>query len=158
CLLNHTSDSCLIPIQGGGIHKIQQGSRGAIKVLTQILKDNKNNFAARWLLNIAYMTLGEYPLAVPKQWLVPPDVFKSDYDIKRFPDIAGNLGLDLQQLAGGVIIEDFDNDGNLDILISAFGPNDQLRYFHNNGDGTFTERTQEAGLTGETGGLNMIQA
>jgi hypothetical protein len=158
CLLNHTSDSCLLPIQGGGIHKIQQGSRGAIKALTEILKANGNSFAARWLLNIAYMTLGEYPLAVPKQWLVPPDVFKSDYDIKRFPDIAGNLGLDLQQLAGGVIIEDFDNDGYLDIMISGFGPGVQLRYFHNNADGTFTERTQEAGLTGETGGLNMIQA
>ena len=35
---------------------------------------------------------------------------------------------------------------------------DQLRYFHNNGDGTFTERTEAAGLTGEVGGLNMIHA
>jgi len=35
---------------------------------------------------------------------------------------------------------------------------DQMRFFHNNGDGTFTERTNEAGLLGEVGGLNMIHA
>jgi hypothetical protein len=32
-----------------------------------------------------------------------------------------------------------------------------LRYFHNNGDGSFTERTSEAGLVGETGALNIQQ-
>src|SRR5579872_4886773 len=37
CLLNHTSESCLLPIRGAGIHKLQRGSRGAIKYLTQIL-------------------------------------------------------------------------------------------------------------------------
>src|SRR5206468_1112249 len=52
----------------------------------------------------------------------------------------------------------FDNDGNLDLMISAMGLRDQLRFFHNNGDGTFTERTEEAGLMGEWGGLNMVQA
>ena len=50
-------------------------------------------------------------------------------------------------------MEDFDGDGLLDLMISSSGPMDQLRFFHNNGDGTFTERTREAGLTGETGGL-----
>jgi hypothetical protein len=157
CLLNHNSDSCLLPIRGGGIHTLQRGSRGAIRQLTRILQADGQNYAARWLLNIAYMTLGEYPMQVPHAWLIPPDVFKSDYDLKRFHEIAGNLGLDLNQLSGGTIIEDFDNDGYLDIMVSSVGVSDQLRLFHNNGDGTFTERTKEAGLIGETGGLNIIQ-
>jgi hypothetical protein len=42
-------------------------------------------------------------------------------------------------------------------MVSSWNPRAQLRFFRNNGDGSFTERTREAGLTGEIGGLNMIQ-
>src|SRR5262249_7707836 len=61
CLLNHTSDSCLLPIRGGGVHRLQRGSRAALQYLKRILLIDPKHFAARWLLNIAYMTLGEYP-------------------------------------------------------------------------------------------------
>src|SRR5205823_12247590 len=94
---------------------------------------------------------------VPQKWRIPPQVFTSEYNLKRFHDIAGGLGLDLNQLSGGTTIEDFDNDGYLDIMVSSVGAGDQLRLFHNNGDGTFTDRTKEAGLIGETGGLNILQ-
>jgi hypothetical protein len=33
-----------------------------------------------------------------------------------------------------------------------------MHYFHNNGDGTFSDRTAQAGLSDELGGLNLIQA
>ena len=157
CLLNHNADSCLFPIQGGGVHQLQQGSRDAITVLTDLLGKYPGDLRARWLLNIAYMTVGEYPGKVPPRWLIDPKLFASDYDIKRFPDVAASVGLDFEELAGGVIIEDFDNDGWLDIMKSCWGLNDQLRYFHNNGDGTFTERTEQAGLIGEVSGLNLKQ-
>ena len=58
----------------------------------------------------------------------------------------------------GIVLEDFDNDGHLDILISHMGIEDQLEYFHNDGDGHFTRKTEEAGLKGIVGGLNMFQA
>jgi hypothetical protein len=32
-----------------------------------------------------------------------------------------------------------------------------MHYFHNNGDGTFTDRTEQAGLSGQLGALNLIQ-
>ena len=157
CLLNHNADSCLFPIAGGGVHQLQRGSRGAVTVLNQLLDKFPGDLRARWLLNIAYMTLGEYPGKVPPKRLIDPKVFASDYDIKRFPDVASEVGLDSESLAGGVIVEDFDRDGFLDIMISGWGLNDQLRLFHNNGDGTFTERTEQAWLIGEVGGLNLIQ-
>ena len=157
CLTNHTIDSCLVPIRGNGIHKIQRGSRKAVEFLIEQLNEFPDDLKARWLLNLAYMTLGEYPDHVPSKWLIPPAAFESDYQLSRFYDVAGNLGLDLNSLSGGVIAEDFDGDGNLDIMISSLGVHDQLRYFRNNGDGTFTERTEEAGLIGETGGLNIMQ-
>jgi hypothetical protein len=156
CLLNHNADSCLLPIRGGGIHKFEEGSRGAIRVLSDSLDRFPSPFAA-WLFNIAYMTLGEYPDRVPPKWLIPPQVFESDYDIKRFRDVAGPLGLDIDDLSGGIVMEDFDEDGFLDLMMSASGLRSQLRFFRNKGDGSFEDLTESAGLTGLFGGLNLIQ-
>jgi hypothetical protein len=126
--------------------------------LTAALRESPSDLLARWLLNIAYMTLGEHPHKVPSQWLIPARVFDSEYDIKRFPDVAGRLGLDVLGLAGGSVLEDFNADGLLDLMVSSSGLRDLLRFFQNNGDGTFTERTAEAGLSGLVGGLNMVHA
>ncbi|MCZ6817821.1 MAG: CRTAC1 family protein [Planctomycetota bacterium] len=158
CLARHSADSCLIPIQGNGIHIAQRGSRRAINSYTQLLNTNPANLSWRWLLNIAYMTVGEYPDKIPAEWLIPPGVFTSDYDIERFHDVSSAAGLDTVGLAGGVVVEDFDKDRLLDVMVSSWGLRDQIRYFVNNGDGTFTERTREAGLTGITGGLNICHA
>jgi hypothetical protein len=157
CLSNHNADSCLMPIRDAGIHKLPRGSRAAVEVLTEHLKHFPDDLQARWLLNLACMTLGDYPDKVPAQWLIPPKVFASDYEMPRFPDVAPALGLDVEGLAGGCIVEDFDGDGYLDVMYSDWSLTGQLRFFRNNGDGTFTERTKEAGLLGITGGLNMMQ-
>ena len=61
-------------------------------------------------------------------------------------------------MCGGVIADDFNNDGYLDIVVSTWDVEGQLRIFRNNQDGTFSERTEEAGLLGLYGGLNIIQA
>ena len=114
--------------------------------------------AARWLLNIAYMTVGGYPDQVPEQYLLPPETFESADTIPRFANIAPALGLDTFDLSGGAIADDFDNDGYLDIVVSTWDTQGQLRLFRNNRDGTFSERTEEAGLLGLYGGLNIIQA
>lgn len=158
CLLNHTTASCIMPIQPGGFHQIPRGSRGAIDLLLEQLREDPNDLRAGWLLNLAYMTLGEHPDKIPRRFLMSPKIFDSEYDIKRFPDIARGLGLDFNDLAGSVVMDDFDNDGNLDLMISAMGLRDQLRFFLNKGDGTFVEGTEQAGLLGEWGGLNMVQA
>ena len=158
CLLHHTIASCLLPIQGEGIHTLQEGSQAAIEQYTAALRKNPDDLSARWLLNIAYMTLGQYPHAVPPEWLVPPDCFADSSTIGRFADRAPGLGLDVVALSGGSIVDDFDNDGYLDVVASSWGLDDQLRYFRNQGDGTFAERTEQAGLTGQIGGLNICQA
>ncbi len=157
CLTNHNADSCLFPVEGGGVHKLQRGSRAAIQVLTNLLTEAPQDLSARWLLNIAFMTLGEYPGNVPPAWLIPPQTFQSQHPMPRFPDVAAQLGLDLNGLSGGAILEDFNGDGFLDVMMSDIGLNAQLRFFLNNGGGTFTERTEQAGLLGEVGGLNIIQ-
>lgn len=158
CVVNHTAASCLAPIAPGGFHKLPRGSEAALGILREQLGKHPDDLRARWLFNIGSMTLGQYPEKVPSQWLIPPSAFASHADIGRFTDIAPNLGLDVTDLAGGVVADDFDNDGLIDLLVSSWGMDGPLRYYRNNGDGTFTERTHQAGLDGEVGALNMIQA
>ena len=61
CLQNHTTNSCLLPIRGDGIHTLQEGSRHAIEHYTINLNKRPSDLGTRWLLNLACMTLGEYP-------------------------------------------------------------------------------------------------
>jgi ASPIC and UnbV/FG-GAP-like repeat len=161
CTWNHNSDSCIFPVKNEGVHKEQLGAAEAAKRYEELLSDPKtdpeNALVYRWLLNISAMVVGKYPDGVPKQWLIAPDTFKSDYDIGLFRDVAASRGVDAFGRAGGVILEDFDNDGYLDLMISHMGVEEQLEYFHNNGDGTFTRMTEQAGLKGITGGLNLVQ-
>jgi hypothetical protein len=156
CLQYHGQDSCIFPIQGSGVHKLTRGMEGAVRELTTALEKDPTDLKSRWLLNIAYMTLGRYPQDVPKQWLIPPSRFESEYDIGRFYDVAPQASLLINGHSGGVLMEDFDGDGLLDLMVSSSGPLDQLRFFHNDGDGTFTERTDATGLRGEVGGLNLV--
>ncbi len=158
CVHGRTSDSCILPIRGGGIHARQTGARKAIEYLTVLLRQNPNHLTARWLLNLAWMTVGGYPAEVPRPLLIPPEAFQSDEAFPRFVDIAPAAGLNLVGLAGGAIADDFDNDGFLDVVASEWDTGGQLRYFRNNGDRTFSQRTAEAGLTGIYGGLNILQA
>ena len=158
CLKNHNADSCIFPIQGGGVHADETGSRTALIHLHELLRMNPRDLEARWLLNIAHMTLGEYPGGVPAEWLIPVDRFDANERLPRFGDVAGALGVGVDDLAGGVVMEDFDNDHHLDLLVTGSGPDSQIRLFRNQGDGSFTDRTAEAGLTGLTGGLHAVQA
>ncbi len=158
CISLHNPDSCLFPITNAGVHKQQRGSRGAIEILNDYLMVNPKDLEAIWLLNLASMTIGDYPDKLPSLWTLPPELFVSDYEMKRFYDRAPDLGLDVNALAGGSVLEDFDGDNLLDVMVSSMGVKDQVRLFKNIGDGTFDEKTEEAGLMGLVGGLNMVHA
>jgi hypothetical protein len=158
CLLNHGATSCLFPIERSGVHKAESGARRAIEAFTKRLTADPRNLLTSWLLNIAFMAVGEYPAKVPRRWLIDPKVFDSDYDIKRFRDVAMQAGVDTVGLAGGSVMEDFDGDGFLDLMASSWGLRDQLRFFRSNGKGQFEDRTERAGLIGELGGINLTHA
>jgi len=156
CCASNNSDSCLIPIAGKGIHTRRYGSANAIKCLATILQHKPDDLKARWLLNIAYMTLGEYPEGVPAKWRIDPKVYGNEYPMPKFYNVAPDVGLAVNNWSGGAAMEDFTGKGFLDVMISSMRPDGQLRFFRNNGDGTFTDRTKAAGLIGECGGLNMV--
>jgi hypothetical protein len=156
CIGMNNALSCKFPLRGSGLHTKLEGAEGAIREYTKVLELNPDSNIARWLLNLAYMQLGRYPQDVPRKWLAAPELYKSDYDVGYFPDMAAIAGVHAMELSGGAIVEDLDGDGLLDVMISSSGPLDHMHFFHNNGDGTFTDRTKEAGLDDEVGGLNLV--
>src|SRR5947208_2905661 len=61
----------------------------------------------------------------------------------RFKDVSAGSGLDVAGYGMGVAIGDVNNDGWPDVLVTEYA---RVRLFLNNGNGTFTEVTKEAGL------------
>src|SRR5262249_20054183 len=151
-------DRCLFPPRKTFRFPNTADSEQAISYFTKFLARKPDNQEVRWLLNLAYMTLGRYPGGVPSKYLIPPSAFQSKENIVRFTDVAPAAGLNSFSEAAGVIADDFDNDGLIDVITSSFDPCEHLHFFHNNGDGTFIDRAVQAGLGEQLGGLNIIQA
>ena len=158
CIQNHTSASCVIPIAKAGQHSLTDGSTLAMKLYQEILKETPDDLTSRYLLSIAAMTLGQFPDGIPPSMRLPDGYFTSPVSFPAFIDIAGELGLAKRGLAGGIAVEDFDNDGFLDVIASSWGFKDQIRFLRNKGDGSFEDITIAAGLAGVTGGLNLRHA
>lgn len=156
CLDNHGPKNCIIPFAAEAYHIKKEGSERAIDIFSKILDAFPDDNNVRYLLNLAYMTLGKYPKEVPSKYLVNRlGGEKTSFPI--FNDIAGSLGIDEMTLSGGTCVDDFDGDGDLDIFASSYGYEDQLKYFENTGS-SYEDKTASTGLTGITGGLNMIHA
>ncbi|MBF4494532.1 VCBS repeat-containing protein [Flavobacterium sp. MR2016-29] len=158
CVNYHNPESCTMPIQKNGIHTIRQGSQKAIEIYKKLLSIDPNDYESRWLLNIAYMTLGGYPLEVPKQWLIPNLNKDSGYSIKPFLDVAANAGIIGRNMSGGVIVDDFNNDNYLDIVTSDWSLDGVMHYYENDKKGKYLDYSKVSEIGRFKGGLNMIQA
>jgi tetratricopeptide (TPR) repeat protein len=148
---------CVFPLAPGRLYAKTNDSERAIEHFLKFLKQRPDDLEVRWLLNLAYMTVGGYPQKVPPPYLIPPAALASTEDVGRFRDVAPQAGLSVVATAGGVIVDDFAGNGRFDVVTSNFDSCAPMHYFRNNGDGTFTERTSAAGLDGQLGGLNMVQ-
>jgi len=158
CVMCRGESSCIIPIVPAAVHTIPTGSRLAVRHFTEYLGQFPDDLGVRWLLNVAHMTLGEHPHKVDPRFLISLDHFvKSEFDIGKFRDIGHQAGVDRFNLAGGAVMEDFDNDGRLDLATTAFDPVEPMGYYHNTGDGTFENRTKTAGLSQQLGGKYLVQ-
>jgi len=158
CVVAREVERCLVPPQGVLPRSDSAPGRGAVRSLSALLEADPDNLQNRWLLNVAYMLLGEYPDGVPSRFRIPPGALSSSADLGRFRNRAADLGVDDVGHAGGAIMDDFDGDGDLDVLTSGWLLEDQMTFHQNDGAGGFVDRTDAAGLTGMVGGLNMKQA
>ncbi len=159
CVACCNEDSCIFPLAKGAVHRKTEGSREAVRRFTAYLDKRPDDIGVRWLLNVAYMTLGEYPDKVPKQHLIPLEPFRSRADVGRFTNVASKLGLNpTENMAGGSILDDFNGDGLIDVVTTTAHPSKSARIFINRGDGRFDDRTESSGLADQIAALNCVQA
>ncbi|MFB6230679.1 MAG: CRTAC1 family protein [Salinibacter sp.] len=159
CIKHHSSQSCILPIRGAGVHTNKTGSQNAAEIYKTMAQQYPGDLEPRWLYNVAHMTLGQYPDEIPYGRLRIPGIEATDDGpIKQFREVASPLGVNHNAIAGGVSVEDFNNDGFLDIFATSYGLDDEPRLYMNDGEGGFVDRTEEAGLTGLVGGLNTVHA
>jgi tetratricopeptide (TPR) repeat protein len=157
CVANHNARSCIFPLTPEARHKRQAGSRKAVSLFTDYLREQPEDLEVKWLLNLGLMTLGPPSKDIPGAYLLPPPALKPAAGVPEFLDVAHSAGIHRMNNAGGSIMEDFDNDGWLDLVLSVVDACEPMSFYHNNGDGTFSDRTKQAGLSGQLGGINTNQ-
>jgi len=150
-------DHCLLSARPGSPLANVGDVTKAIEYFSAYLAEQPDELEVRWLLNLAHMFAGTYPAKVPRAQLIPPSAFEATEDVGRFVDVASRAGLQSVAMSGGVIVDDFDRDGRLDVVTSSIDSCAPLRLFHRNEDGTFTDRAAQAGLSTQLGGLNIVQ-
>ncbi len=158
CILCRGESSCIVPINTAAVHTKPAGSRAAIAFFTEYLEQFPDDIGVKWLLNVAHMTLGEFPSKVDPRYLLDLDGFLySGLDIGKFRDVGHLLGVNRFNQAGGAIMDDFDGDSLLDIAVTTMDPAGSMAIYRNRGDGTFEDRSEAAGVTGQLGGLVCYQ-
>jgi hypothetical protein len=129
CCSEHNVDSCLVPLEGDAIYRHQDAPRKAIELLKDQLAEVPDDLTARWLLNVAHMTLGEYPAGVRRNGSSIRRCSSPTTTSSVSPMWHRAPGLDTFGLSGGCVVSDFDGDGFLDIVRSDFGLTTQMRFF-----------------------------
>lgn len=71
-------------------------------------------------------------------------LYRNDGD-GAFTDVAREAGVARADWNAGAYFADYDNDGDADLFLTAWGPN---ALYRNDGDGTFTDVTRQAGVAG----------
>jgi hypothetical protein len=159
CIMCRGESSCILPISKAAIHSKPFGSRLAIKHFTEYLTRFPDDLEARWLLNLAHMTLGEHPGGVDSRYLISLERFtNSEFDIGKFRDIGDKVGVNRFNQSGGAIMDDFDGDGRLDLAVTCNDITQAMSYYHNTGEGRFEDRSESAGVANQLGGLVCYQA
>ncbi len=157
-LYSEPGDRCLLSMQASAPLAKPDDFVAGERYFLALLDRNPDDLEAKWLLNAAHMATGGYPTRVAARHRIPPTVFASAEDVGRFRDVSAASGVRSFSSAGGVVVDDFDNDGRLDILTSNTDHCAAMQLFRRDENGMFVDRTAQAGLSGQLGGLNLNQA
>ncbi|HEY7214961.1 MAG TPA: CRTAC1 family protein [Thermoanaerobaculia bacterium] len=157
---------CVLPLVRP--HEDRELSRRAMRHWTRLLdRYDPDDRLYRWLLNFSAMTIQEFPQGVPPRYRIATpfiDAFygetarrtRAKYSWLHFTDHARELGAENFGAGRGVAAEDFDRDGDLDLVVTGTGFS--VRYLRNEGGKRFTDVTGEVGLSGLMQPFTVTQA
>ena len=91
--------------------------------------------------DLYFVNSGRLP-GFPEQEGLGDALYRNSRD-GSFEDVTGKSGLGSEAYGMGCAVGDYDNDGDPDLFLANYGPN---QLYRNNGDGTFTEITERAGV------------
>lgn len=149
-------DLCLLHLAPGPAYPNRASVEKAIEHFERYLAKKPDELEVRWFLNLAHVAAGSYPAKVPPRFLIGPPAFAASIETGRLRDVAAAAGLVNFEAAGGLMVDDFRNTGRFDVVTSTSDKCRPARLHVNQGDGTFADRTSEAGLSAQLGGLNAI--
>ncbi len=150
---------CALPLTR--YHVYPEIARHAAGLFEHYLDEyDADDMLVRWLLNFSWMTVDGFPDQVPEPYLIQTpfiDLFygeraaeirRTHQDI-RLTDKAAAFGADVLDAGKGVAVEDFDNDGFLDIVTGGFYTD--LKYLRNKLGKGFEDVAADRGLAGIRG-------
>ena len=130
---SHTSKKYLMETMGSGVALFDYDNDGLLDI---------------FFVNGAPLSDPTPPGTVPQK--SGPQDWNRLYHQKKdgtFEDVTEQSGLQGAGYGMGVAVGDYDNDGDEDLYVTAYGGN---RLYHNNGNGTFTDVTEKSGTGGIT--------
>lgn len=162
CFENYTPTNCILPFDEGAVHKDKDYVQSAIDELNVLLANYPGNYTYHWMYNIAHIANSTYPGNLNSEYLIPglqdEETLPENLDAPLFKDVGMSKGVGDDRISGSACTEDFTGDGNLDIFTTSYGFDDDVMFYASDSAGGFIDRTQEAGLEGMMGGLNIVCA
>ena len=145
---------CTLPLRQFHTRK-EAALAGAASFEKLLDRYDPDNRLYRWLLNFGYMTIGGYRADTPAKYRLENSFTDFFYGVPAegapgtelaFVDRAADLGIATFDTGRGVAVEDFDDDGYLDLVTG--GSFDRVRLYRNTGGSGFEDVTEASGLGG----------
>ena len=145
-----------------GVYHLRHGDpEKAVMNFKEALRLKPRDPETLWNLWTAYAKLGGYPEELPEEFKIQVNISGSSDVVNKnakplFTDVAPDLKMDKVDGGRGSAWGDYDNDGDLDIV--AVGTYQPHTLYRNNGDGTFTNVADQAGIADPRGGWGSLFA
>lgn len=142
CFKRYSPQVCILPLANASLQHNPAYIERALNTISSI-QAIEPQFDMTWLTDLANHLVGQQSLE--KYY---DNVMMGKVSFKPITGVFSSDGL-----AGGVVIDDFNNDGLLDIVTSSIdGP---LRLFLRQPNGEYSDASESSGMASFLGGLNI---